>query len=56
MRCNHQWELMKDDKHEKCTLCSTVYPCLLNCKHWDCIVDKGQQLPEWVTYVKGEKV
>lgn len=46
----HDWERMRGGR-ERCRKCSTTYPCLLDCQHYDCRIDKGQKLPEGVTYL-----
>lgn len=32
--------------------CMANYPCVLDCSHADCRVDKGQPLPEWIRLVQ----
>lgn len=47
----HDWKLMRGGKHEVCTICKTVYPCIGDCRHLDCKADRGGPMPEWATLV-----
>ena len=46
-RCKHEWKPVRGTTRERCALCHTTYPCLLDCGHFDCRMDKGQPLPDW---------
>lgn len=51
-RCKHDWRVR--GSRERCELYGTVFPCPVDCRHWDCRVEKGQELPDWVTYKSEE--
>lgn len=44
---DHDWRTAKTQDHEICTKCGTRFPCRnKDCGHWDCIIVRGEELPE----------
>lgn len=48
MRCRHVWVPSKLGKFEKCSVCGTRFPCASSCTHFDCMLERGESLPDWV--------
>lgn len=52
---DHQWQpLKRGSSRERCTKCRSVFPCSHDCQHVDCRTERGQALPDWITYVRPE--
>jgi hypothetical protein len=55
----HVWEATRGGR-ERCKKCTLTYPCLLDCDHVNCRVDKGQPMPDGIRYVgtfeRGERI
>lgn len=49
-RCRHLWR--QRGKRERCEKCNTSFPCLIDCHHLDCRLEKGQPMPEWARFVE----
>lgn len=52
----HVWvALRRGSKFEKCTTCGTMFPCRTNdCGHFDCMLVRGQEIPEYWRNLLGE--
>ena len=45
-KSEHNWKPMKrGGAHEQCTKCHDVFPCRNDCRHLDCIVATGREIP-----------
>lgn len=42
-------ELKRGSTRERCVNCNDVFPCRTACKHFDCMQDRGEDLPAGVT-------
>lgn len=55
MKCrtiaDHDFQPIRGGNRERCAKCKTEYPCAHACKHYDCMIERGEALPEHVTYV-----
>ena len=47
---DHEFQPIRGGKRERCAKCSTEYPCAHACKHVDCMADRGEPMPEHITY------
>jgi hypothetical protein len=48
---DHVWELVRGGKREQCRTCETAFPCYHACQHLDCLVERGDPLPDWAACI-----
>lgn len=46
---DHVWVELRGGAREKCIKCRTVFPCRHDCEHFDCMIERGDKLPEWAS-------
>ena len=39
--------LRRGSKRVKCIKCGDSYPCSHKCEHLDCLLERGEELPDW---------
>jgi len=44
---DHVWVELRGGNRERCEKCRTVFPCRHACEHLDCMIERGETLPEW---------